>query len=48
MLEWASLGVATSDAVPEALAVADRVSPSVEEDGVAQVLEELLDKGLIG
>ena len=48
MLEWASLGVATSDAVPEALAVADRVSPSMEEDGVAQVLEDLLDKGYIG
>jgi len=48
MLEWANLGVATSDAVPEALAVADRVSPSMEEDGVAQVLEDLLDKGLIG
>ena len=48
MLEWAGLGVALGDAVPEALAVADRVSPPMEEDGVAQVLEDLLDSGLIG
>lgn len=48
MLEWASLGVAIGGAVPEALAVADMVSPPMEEDGVAYVLEDLLDKGLIG
>ena len=48
MLKWASLGVAIGGAVPEVLAVADRVSPPMEEDGVAQVLEDLLDKGLIG
>ena len=48
MLGWASLGVAIGGAVPEALAVADRVAPPIEEDGAAQVLEELLDTGLIG
>ncbi len=48
MLEWAGLGVAIGGAVPEALAVADRVAPPIEQDGAARVLEELLDKGLIG
>ena len=48
MLEWVSLGIAIGGAVPEVLAVADRVAPPIEEDGAAQVLEELLDAGLIG
>ena len=48
MLEWVSLGIAIGGAVPEVLAVADRVAPPLEEDGAAQVLEELLDAGLIG
>ena len=48
MLEWAGLGVAVGDAVPEALAAADSVAPPFNEHGVAQVLEELLDKRLIG
>ena len=48
MLDWVSLGIAVGDAVPEALAVADRIAPPFEEHGVAQVLEELLDDGLIG
>ena len=48
MLEWAALGVATEDAVPEALAVSDAVAPPVERDGVAQVLEDLLRQGMIG
>lgn len=48
MLEWVELGIAVGDAVPEALAVADRVGPTFEEHGVAQVLEELLSEGLIG
>lgn len=42
MVHQAGLGVAVANAVPEVLAVADRVTGSVEEDGVAQVLEELL------
>ena len=48
MLRWAGLGVAVGDAVPEALDAADRVAPSMEEDGAAQVLEDLLEQGLIG
>ena len=48
MLEWAGLGIAVGDAVPEALAAADSVAPPFEKHGVAQVMEELLDKGLIG
>ena len=41
MIEFAALGVAVSDARPELLAVADRIAPGYEEDGVAQVLEEI-------
>lgn len=48
MLRWAGLGVAIGGAVPEVLEAADRVAPPIEQDGVAQVLEELLDQGLIG
>lgn len=48
MLEWASLGIAVGDAVSEALAAADRVAPPFNEHGVAQVLEKLLEDGLIG
>ena len=48
MLQWAGLGVAIAGAVPEVLDVADRVAPSIEDDGAAHVLEELLADGLIG
>jgi len=48
MLRWAGLGVAVGDAVPEAMEAADRVAPPMQEDGAAQVLEGLLDQGLIG
>ena len=48
MLEWAGLGIAVGDAVPEALAAADRIAPPFMEHGVAQLLEELLSEGLIG
>ena len=48
MLVWAGLGVAVGGAVPEVLDVADRIAPPIEEDGVAHVLDELLDQGLIG
>ncbi|MBM3944701.1 MAG: hypothetical protein FJ317_04325, partial [SAR202 cluster bacterium] len=46
MLRWAGLGIATADAVKEALAAADRIARPVEEDGVAKVLEGLLAQGL--
>jgi Cof subfamily protein (haloacid dehalogenase superfamily) len=48
MLGWAGLGVAIGGAVPEVLAVADSVTPPIEQDGVAIMLESLLDQGLIG
>ena len=48
MLDWVGLGIAVGDAVPEVLAVADRIAPPFEEHGVAQALEELLERGLIG
>ena len=43
MLEWAEIGIAVGDAVLEALAVADRVAPSLEDDGVAKVIEDLIN-----
>ncbi len=48
MLKWAGLAVAVEGAVREVLAVADRVAPPMEEDGAAQVLEELMERGLVG
>ena len=48
MLRWAGLGVAVGDAVPEALEVADMVARSLEKDGAAQVLEDLLERRMIG
>lgn len=41
MLEWAGRGVAVANAHPEALNVADEITASNEEDGVAIVLERL-------
>jgi Cof subfamily protein (haloacid dehalogenase superfamily) len=42
LIAWAGHGVAVANAVPEAIAVADEVTASNEEDGVALVLERLL------
>jgi len=42
MLEWAGHGVAVANAHPAALAVADEICPSNDEDGVAVVLERLV------
>jgi Cof subfamily protein (haloacid dehalogenase superfamily) len=39
MLDWAGLGVAMGNAHPDALAVADEVTTTNAEDGVARVLE---------
>lgn len=47
MLEWAGLGVAMGNAVPEAKAVADLVTADRDKDGVAQVLERLLASGML-
>lgn len=43
LLAWAGRGVAMANAHPEALVAADEVAGSNEEDGVAAVLERLLD-----
>lgn len=43
MLRWAGTGYAMADGHADALAAADRVAPPCHEDGVAQVVEGLLD-----
>ena len=48
MIQWANLGVAMEGSPPEVLEIADRMAPPADEDGAAQVLEDLLDQGLIG
>ena len=42
MLAWAGHGVAVANAHPDVLAVADEITASNDDDGVAQVLERLL------
>ena len=41
LLTWAGLGVAMANAHPDVLAIADEVTASNDEDGVALVLERL-------
>ncbi|MEY2442036.1 MAG: D-erythronate 2-dehydrogenase, partial [bacterium] len=43
MLEWAGFGVAVENADERLKRQADMVIPSVHEDGVAQLLEALVD-----
>lgn len=43
LLEWAGYGVAVANADERVLAIADYVCPSVDEEGVAQVIEALVD-----
>ena len=43
LLEWAGFGVAVANAHEDVLARADLVVPSVEEEGVAVLLEGYLD-----
>jgi hydroxymethylpyrimidine pyrophosphatase-like HAD family hydrolase len=45
MVTWAGLGVAVANAHPAVLAVADEVTSSNDEDGVAVVLERLAEAG---
>ena len=47
MLGWAGLGIAVGDAHPDALKSADLKIAGPESDGVAQALEELLDRNLL-
>jgi hydroxymethylpyrimidine pyrophosphatase-like HAD family hydrolase len=42
MLKYAGIGVAMGDAPEEVKAIADWVSPSVEEEGVARAIEQFL------
>ena len=43
MIIWAGTSFAVANAHPDVIAAADHVCPSNDEDGVAQVLERLLD-----
>ena len=43
LLEWAGHSVAVANAHPRALAAADEVCASVDDEGVAQTIEALLD-----
>jgi hydroxymethylpyrimidine pyrophosphatase-like HAD family hydrolase len=43
MLAWAGQAYAVAGAHPDVLAAVQRHAPAVEEDGVAQVIEALLD-----
>ena len=45
MLQWAGTSYAMANAHPTVLAAADHVAPHHDEDGVAQVLERLLESG---
>jgi len=44
MLVQSAIGVAMANAVAEILAIADQVTASNDEDGVALVLEELVGR----
>ncbi len=46
MLAWAGHGLAVANAHPSVLAQADEIAPSNKEDGVAVVIERLLDNHL--
>ena len=48
MLTWAGHAVAIDHAGPQVQAVADRIAPSNDDDGLAQVLEELITAGAFG
>jgi Cof subfamily protein (haloacid dehalogenase superfamily) len=45
LVEWAGFGVAVANAHERVKAAADWICPSAAEEGVAQVLEALLDSG---
>ncbi len=44
MFAWAGRSVAMGQSVPQVLAAADEVAPGVEADGLAVVLNDLLDR----
>jgi hydroxymethylpyrimidine pyrophosphatase-like HAD family hydrolase len=45
MLEWAGTSFAMANGHPSVRALAERVAPASDEDGVAQVLEALFGMG---
>jgi hydroxymethylpyrimidine pyrophosphatase-like HAD family hydrolase len=47
MLRWAGRGYAMGNAHPEATGATDRKAPPCDEDGVAQILEQLIREGTI-
>lgn len=47
MLDWAGLGVAMADASPAMRDRAGRVAPSVREDGVAVLIDQLIAEGRV-
>jgi Cof subfamily protein (haloacid dehalogenase superfamily) len=44
LLDWAGFGIAVANAHPSVLGTADWVCPSAEEEGVAQVIEAVLER----
>ena len=48
MIRAAGTGVCMANGCPEARQAADRIAPPNTEDGVAVVIEEYLEKGMIG
>jgi hydroxymethylpyrimidine pyrophosphatase-like HAD family hydrolase len=48
MLEWAGRSIAVANAHAEVMRIADEVTASNDEGGVAQVLERLLERGSVG
>jgi hydroxymethylpyrimidine pyrophosphatase-like HAD family hydrolase len=42
MIEWAGLGLAMSNGIPAAHAIADAVIPSVDDAGVAWAIERYI------
>ena len=45
MIKWVEMGVAVKNSVPEIINVANKLAPSIENDGVASVLEEFMELG---
>jgi hypothetical protein len=41
MIEWAGVGIAMGNARPPVKAVADRIAPDADDDGVGVVLADL-------
>ena len=48
MLKWAGIGIGVEDSVEEIIEVSDRVALSMQENGPAIMLEELIKGGCFG